>query len=191
MQHSAPKSRRWALICSAIAAVYAILVAFAVWSNFPTESRIDADTASSAVAALQQSEPKYKSLTREALRRRLYRGLSDREVIQRVREYAATEEQRVTAQGGKVSVQPQEGATGLYSGSLLKEEAPPALSIRPQIALVMEELDKQHAERLAALPGQQTKAIAWGIAAWLIPVAALFMLVPRLSGPRRKRMRRI
>jgi hypothetical protein len=191
MQDTAPKARSWALICSAIAAIYGILVTFAVWGMFPTERQIDADTAASALVALQQSNEKYTNIAPESLRRRLYRGLSDEEVIGRIREYAATEEQRVRLQGGSVLAQGQDDTRGIYVGSLGKDEAAGIEGMRPQIAVVMEELDKQRSERIAGLPGQRKKAIAWGVVAWVIPVIALFFLAPRMPGFRRKRLQRI
>ena len=191
MQDSAPKARSWTLICGAIAAVYGVLVAFAVWGIFPTERQIDADTVASALVALQQSNDKYMSVAPESLRRRLYRGLSDEEVIARIREYAATEEQRVRMQGGSLLAQGKDDTRGIYIGSLNKDDAAGMEGMRPQIAVVMEELDKQRTERIAGLPDQRKKAIAWGVAAWVIPVIALFFFAPRMPGFRRKRLRRI
>ena len=178
MQDSAPKARSWTLICGAIAVVYGVLVAFAVWGIFPTARQVDADTVASALVALQQSNDKYTSIAPESLRRRLYRGLSDEEVIGRIREYAATEEQRVRLQGGSLFAQG-------------KDEAAEMEGMRPQIAVVMEELDKQRTERIAGLPGRRKAAIAWGVVAWVIPVIALFFFAPRMTGFGRKRLRRI
>jgi hypothetical protein len=191
MQDSAPKARSWTLICGAFAAVYGVLVAFAVWGIFPTERQIDADTVASALVALQQSNDKYTSIAPESLRRRLYRGLSDEEVIGRIREYAATEEQRVRLQGGSLLAQGKDDTRGIYIGPLGKDEAAGMEGMRPQIAVVMEELDKQRTERIAGLPGRRKAAIAWGVVAWVIPVIALFFFAPRMSGFGRKRLRRI
>jgi hypothetical protein len=191
MQHSAPKARSWALVCGAIAIVYGMLVAFAAWAMFPTKGRIDADTAESAVVALQQSNEKYASIVPQSLRRRLYRGLTDEQVIGRIREYAASEEQRMSLQGGTVLGQGQDDTRGIYVGPLGQDEAGAMPGMRPQIAVAMEELDKQRSERIARLPDRQRNAVIGGVVAWVIPVVALFLLVPRTSGLRRKRLHRI
>jgi hypothetical protein len=191
MQDSAPKARSWALVCGAIAVVYGMLVAFAVWAMFPTKGRIDADTAESAVVALQESNEKYASIVPESLRRRLYRGLTDEQVIGRIREYAATEDQRMRLQGGTVPGQAQDEGRGIYVGPLGQDEAGAISGMRAQIAVVMEELDKQRNERIARLPDRQRNAVIGGIVAWVIPVVALFFLASRTSGLRRKRLRRI
>jgi hypothetical protein len=191
MQDNAPKARSRAIVCGAIAVVYGALIAFAVWAMFPTERQIDADTAASALVALQQSNDKYANIAPPALRRRLYRDLSDGEVIARIREYAATEEQRVKLQGGSVLAEGAGDTRGIYVGPLSVDPAATIPGMRPQIAVTMEELDKQRAERIADLPARQKKAIIWGVVAWMIPVIALFFLVPRMFSGRRKRMRRI
>jgi hypothetical protein len=191
MQDSAPTARSRALVCSAIAIVYGMLVAFAVWAMFPTQGRIDADTAESAVVALQQSNEKYASIVPQSLRRRLYRGLTDEQVIGRIREYAASEDQRMSQQGGTMLGQAQDPARGIYVGPLGQSEAAAIPGMRPQIAVIMEELDQQRSERIARLPDRQRNAVIGGIVAWVIPVVALFLLAPRMSGARRKRLRRI
>jgi len=191
MQDNAPKARSRAIVCGAIAVVYGALIAFAVWAMFPTERQIDADTAASALVALQQSNDKYANIALPALRRRLYRDLSDGEVIGRIREYAATEEQRVKLQGGSVLAEGAGDTRGIYIGPLSGDPAATIPGMRPQIAVAMEELDKQRAERIADLPARQKKAIIWGIVAWVLPVIALFFLVPQMFSGRRKRMWRI
>jgi len=191
MQDTAPKARSRAIVCGAIAVVYGALIAFAVWAMFPTERQIDADTAASALVALQQSNDKYANIALPALRRRLYRDLNDGEVIGRIREYAATEEQRVKLQGGSVLAEGAGDTRGIYIGPLSGDPAATIPGMRPQIAVAMEEVDKQRAERIADLPARQKKAIIWGIVAWVIPVIALFFLVPQMFSGRRKRMWRI
>jgi hypothetical protein len=185
MNDSAPTSGAWKRIFIVIAVVYAIPVAFAFWTNFPTQSQINADTAGRAMAALQQHDPKYKDITPQSLRRRLYRGLSDEEVTARVREYAIAEDKRVNTQAGRISVDPQHAGMGIFSNSLAKpeEQLPGAAELgsggmRPQIALTMEDLEKQREERLASLKAGQIKVIAWAIGAWVLPLVALYFLVP-------------
>jgi hypothetical protein len=194
MQDSAPKTgRRWARICALVAAVYAVPVVFAVWSNLPSEARIDADIASSAMTALQQSDSKYKSVTPQSLRRRIYRGLSDREVTARVREQAAVEEQRIAAETGKIPLDAQQAAPGSSTEPVLEDKMPSASAepLRPQLSITMEDLDKARAERIAALNTDQAKAIASGVFAWLVPMIALYLLGPRLWSLRSKRSKRV
>jgi hypothetical protein len=198
VKHSAPKSGRWTRIFVVIAVLYAIPVAFAAWTNFPSRSQIEADTAANAIAALQQHEPKYKDIAPQSLRRRLYRGLSDEEVVARVREYAVAEEERINIQASRVSVDPDHAASGTFSGSVNKpqEQLPGAVApgvdrIRPQIALTMDELEKQREQRLASIKTGQTKVIAWAVAAWVLPLVLLYVLMPRFSWRSRKSVSRI
>ena len=188
MQHSAPKrSRRWALICAIIAAVYAVPVTFAVWSNFPTQHQIDADTAASLMAALQQSDSKYSNLTPQVLRRRLYRGLSDTEVIARIRDQAATEEQRMAAQSGRVALDTGQVVVG--DNSVLGGASTEPM--RSQLAIAIDEIDKVRAQRMEGLKGAQAKSIASGVLAWVVPVIALYFFGPRWRALRPRRVRRL
>jgi hypothetical protein len=178
--------------------LYAIPVAFAVWSNLPTEQQINADAAWGALSALQQHDEKYKNLSVQALRRRLYRGLSDEQVTVRIREFATTEEQRVNAQTSRLSLGGDAAVVGLYTRSPGAAEERMAgaadagpVAIRPQLAIQMDDLEKKRAQRMAAVKTEQFKAIAWGIAAWVLPVLALYFLAPRFIRPRtRSRMHR-
>jgi hypothetical protein len=188
MKHSTPDRGGWKRMFVAIAVVYAILVAFAAWTNFPTRSQIDADVAAAAVTALQQHDPKYKDIAPQSLRRRLYRGLSDQEVIARVREYAMAEDKRINAETSRIIIDPQKAGMGIFSSSLAKPEEQAAAElggVRPQIALTMEDLEHQRAERLTSVKGGQIKVIAWAIAAWVLPLVAIYFLIPRF--PRRAR----
>jgi hypothetical protein len=193
MQDSTAKARRWTLICALLGAIYAVPVVFAVWSNFPTERQINADTALNAVIALQQSDDKYNNLTAQALRRRLYRGLSDEEVTARVREQAAQEEERIGAQLGKSSLDPAQLTVETFKGSVLDDQttSPSALPLHSQLSIAMNDVDRARVERIAALKGQQVKAIVSGVFAWLVPLLALYFLGPLLWAQRRKRVRRI
>ena len=196
MNDSTPTSGAWTRIFIAIAVIYGVLVAFAVWSRFPTRDEIEADTATSAIVAVSQHEAKYKGMPPDSLRRRLYRGLTDEQVIARVREYAATEEQRVRTQAGRITVDAAEGGMGLFGGSLAKPEEQPsgvgdAGMMRPQIAVVMEDLDKRHADRLVGLRAEQTRAIVWGVAAWVLPLIVLYVVGPRLARRPRKSLSRL
>ncbi len=181
-----------------IAVLYAIPVAFAAWTNFPSRSQIVADTAANAMVALQQHEPKYKGIAPQSLRQRLYRGLSDEEVVARVREYAVAEEERINIQASRISVDPDHAGGDTFSGSVNKpqEQLPGAVALglggmRPQIALTMDELEKQREQRLASIKTGQTKVIAWAVAAWVLPLVLLYVLVPRFSWRSRKSVSRI
>jgi hypothetical protein len=189
MKDSTPDRGGWKRMFVVTAVVYAILVAFAAWTNFPTRSQIEADVAASAVTALQQHDPKYKDIAPQSLRRRLYRGLSDQEVIARVREYALAEDKRINAEASRIIIDPQKADMGIFSSSIANPGEQPATAepggMRPQIALTMEDLERQRTERLASVKGGQIKVIAWAIAAWLLPLVALYFLIPRF--PRRPR----
>jgi hypothetical protein len=188
MKYSTPDRGGWKRMFVVIAVVYAIPVAFAAWTNFPTRSQIEADVAASAVTALQQHDPKYKDIAPQSLRRRLYRGLSDQEVTARVREYGLAEDKRINAEASRIIIDPQKAGMGIFSSSLAKpqEQAAAELGgVRPQIALTMEDLERQRTERLASVKSGQIKVIAWAIAAWVLPLVALYFLIPRF--PRRAR----
>jgi len=189
MKDSTPNPRGWKRMFIAIAVIYGILVAFAAWTTFPTRSQIEADVAASAMTALQQHDPKYKDIAPPSLRRRLYRGLSDEEVTARVREYAMAEDKRIEAEASRITVDPQQAAMGIFSGSVAKPEGPVSTEVgglRPRIALTMEDLERQRAERVASVTGAQTKVIAWALAAWALPLVALYFLIPRFSHRPRK-----
>jgi hypothetical protein len=190
MKDSAPKSGGWTRIFIVIAVLYTIPIAFAAWTNFPSRAQIEADAAATAMAALQQHDPKYKDITLQSLRRRLYRGLSDEDVTARVREYAVAEEKRMNMLGGRISVDPQGAGTEIFSGSVITPEGQLPGSMRPQIALAMEQVEKQREQRLASLKTGQLKVIAWAVAAWVLPLVALYFVGPRfLHGSRRSHSR--
>jgi hypothetical protein len=127
-----------------LGAVYAIPVALVVWLNFPTERQIKSQTASSALWALQQHEDKYKKMTIKDLRRRLYRGLSDDQVMARVREFAATEEQGMKTRVNKfaVTADARDSAKELADDSVLLSAAPPEVAFRPMVSVRMDEIEK-------------------------------------------------
>jgi hypothetical protein len=196
MKQSDPKATKWKRICIIAAAVYIVPVSFAVWSNFPTKEQINADTARDALAAVQQYEEKYKTMAPQAVRRRFYRGLTDEQVIARIREFAAAEEYRVNALATRVTVGGHEALIGVapslgeQSQQLAAAAELAQSASRPQVAVTMEEVDKQHAYRMATLRTGQFKVIAWGLLAWILPVAALYVFGPKLKPSRKRKARR-
>ena len=181
MTDHAVKRDGWKRVWLLIAVLYAIPVALAVWVSYPTERKIESDTASNAVWAVQQHDEKYRSMSRQEIRRRLYRGLSDAQVIARVREQAGKEEQRVVG-----SADPTASAAAQAALALLADGVP-----RPRLAVLMEEIEQEHARRVAALKADQLTTIGWGVAAWLIPVVLLYFVIPRFLRPRRRAVQRL
>jgi hypothetical protein len=162
-------------IVTIIAVAYGILVAIAVWISLPTQRQIESDTAWNAIWAVQQQDETYRTMPLKDIRRRLYRGLSDEQVIARVRDLAAGEEKRVAGSGLKPPTNPQDLALGLLGAD----------TARPKIAVLMDEIDQIQATRTASLASDQRKMITWAILAWVIPVVLLYILGPRLLRPRR------
>jgi len=179
-----------------IAALYAIPVALVVWLNYPTEQQIKSQTAWSALWALQQHDDKYKKMTTKDLRRRLYRGLSDDEVTARVREFAMTEEQGMKSRVNKFAVT-EETRIASLSQELADEGVRPVaespeVAFRPTVSLRIDEIDKNHAQRMASLESEQTKTIVLGVTAWALPLVALYFLSSGITRTwKQKRIRRI
>jgi hypothetical protein len=164
-----------------IAGVYAILVAAAVWVSYPTERQIASDTARNALWAVQQHEEKYRTLSLKDIRRRQYRGLTDEQIIERVREFAASEEQRIRG-----NLAPGPRIPGVLPGAL-----PGGDTVRPKVAVLMEEIERTRERRLASLESDQRSVVVWGVAAWALPLVLLYFLGPRLIRRRRRAARRI
>src|SRR3712207_4375383 len=169
MTRREPNASTWKRICIIVAVIYAIPVAFALWSNFPTGEQVNADTARNELAALQQNDDKYKNMTPETVRRRFFRGLSNEQVTARIREIATAEEHRANALSARVTLGGEQAVVG-FSQPLsapdqqLRGVAELAQSAaRPQVTVTMEEIDRQHSARMASLRGQQIKAILWAV----------------------------
>jgi HEAT repeat protein len=175
MTKSLARPARLRRIFTIVAVVYGVLVAVAVWIGLPTQRQIQSDTAWNAIWAVQQQDEKYRTMPLRDIRRRLYRGLSDEQVIARVRDIAASEERRVAGNRGTATTSPEQLTLGLPGG----EEA------RPKVAVLLEEIDQIHARRMAALESDQRKVITWGIVAWVIPAVLLYLFGPRLLRRRR------
>jgi hypothetical protein len=176
------------------AAVYAIPVALVVWLTFPTERQIMSQTASSALWALQQHEDKYKKMAIKDLRRRLYRGLSDDQVMARVREFAMTEEQKMNSRVNKLAVTADARATAkeLADDSVLLSAARPEVAFRPMVSVRMDEIDKNHARQMASLKSEQMKMIVLGVTGWALPLVVLYLLGSPISRTwKRKRIKRL
>ena len=170
----------WKRIWVLIAVLYAIPVAVAVWVSYPTQRKIESDTAWNAIWAVQQHDEKYRNTALKDIRRRAYRGLSDEQVIARIREFAQAEEQRIITNLGGDATMDSSALAGLTG-----------TAVRPKVAVLMEEIDKTYAARLESLKTDQTRTIVWGVAAWVVPMLVLYALGPRLVRPRRRVTRRI
>jgi hypothetical protein len=175
MTDSLAKPPRLTRVFTIIALIYGVLVAIAVWISLPTQRQIESDTAWNAIWAVQQQDEKYRAMPLKDVRRRLYRGLSDEQVISRVRDLAASEEQRVVGNRRKTITNPDD----LMSGLLGTETA------RPKVAVLVEEIEQIQAARMASLESDQRTVIVSGAVAWLIPVVLLFTFGPRVMRPRR------
>lgn len=175
MTESLARPARLTRIFTITSLIYGVLVAMAVWLSFPTQRQITSDTAWNAIWAVQQQDEKYRAMPLKDIRRRLYRGLSDEQIIARVRDLAASEEQRVVGNRRKPITNPEDLTLGLLGGD----------TARPKVAVLMEEIEQIQTTRMASLESDQRTVIVWGIVAWVIPVVLLYIFGPRLLRPRR------
>jgi hypothetical protein len=109
------------------------------------------------------------------IRRRLYRGLSDEQIISRVRALAASEEQRVVGDRRNSITNPENLTLGLLGTE----------TARAKVAVLMDEIEQVQTARMASLESDQRTVIVSGVVAWVTPVVLLFTFGPRVLRPRR------